>query len=285
MRRDVRLGFGVGGILLAVIIVAVLVVHRNHNKPVAFDTSGKAAGPTDSSGGLDVTAPTDSGKAPEPAAPPAPVKPVDAKGQPDVQDQWAALFASSTSPAKSQLGRHERPQPVSDSPSTASPASEPKADADSTPAEVSAKPERAAPASASGARTHTVRAGETLSSIAKTVYGESRQYKAILAANPGLNPSKMRPGTVIQLPPASSKARESSKQSDAASGGVTAVSDSKTYVVQSGDSLYKITRKLYGAGDNQEKLYEINKQVIGSDSTRLKPGMVLKLPAPPTSQQ
>jgi LysM repeat protein len=51
---------------------------------------------------------------------------------------------------------------------------------------------------AARARTHTVAARETLAAIA-------RNYKvsltALLAANPGLNPKKMRVGQVINLPP------------------------------------------------------------------------------------
>ena len=36
--RDVRMGFAVGGVLLAVLIVAFLAIHRNqNNKTVAFD--------------------------------------------------------------------------------------------------------------------------------------------------------------------------------------------------------------------------------------------------------
>ena len=296
MRKDVRLGFGVGGVLLAVIIVAVLVLHRNQNKPVAFDGSGKTAAATDTSGGIDVNAPSagDSSKnSDQQASPVPPPKQPDAKAQPDggsVKDQWDALFASSTSPVNSQLGKHNRQPidasaPATDSPATDSPAAEPRSNATNPKdsARIIADPP-AVPTSKT--RTHTVRAGETLSSIAKAVYGEARQYKAILAANPGLDPAKLRPGTVIQLPAASAKpAKESSKAGEAASGGVTVVSDSKTYVVKSGDSLYKITRKLYGTSENQEKLYEINKTLIGPDSTRLKPGMVLKLPTAPTAQQ
>ena len=60
--------------------------------------------------------------------------------------------------------------------------------------------------------------------------------------------------------------------------------DGKTYTVQKDDNLYKITRKLYGNGERQDELYTLNKQTIGPDSTKLKPGMVLKLPASPAAQ-
>src|SRR5258708_1473823 len=48
MRKDVRMGFGVGGVLLAVIIASVLIIHRNKNsnKAGAFDPGKTAVAPT-----------------------------------------------------------------------------------------------------------------------------------------------------------------------------------------------------------------------------------------------
>jgi nucleoid-associated protein YgaU len=139
----------------------------------------------------------------------------------------------------------------------------------------------AAVSSNSASRTHRVAAGETFVSIARMVYGDGRYYQAIADANPTLSPEKLKPGVVIQLPP-ESKVKQSSKSarpaSPATSAGPALSSDGKTYTVQKDDSLYKIARKLYGKGEKSDELYELNKQVIGPDSTRLKIGMVLKLP-------
>ena len=55
------------------------------------------------------------------------------------------------------------------------------------------------PASLTG-RTYTVQAGETFSSIAGSVYGNSRYYPHIMRANPSLDPTRLRAGTVINLP-------------------------------------------------------------------------------------
>ncbi len=49
----------------------------------------------------------------------------------------------------------------------------------------------------SASRTHTVKSGETPSLIARK-YGVS--VKALMAANPGLNPSKMKVGSVVRIP-------------------------------------------------------------------------------------
>jgi nucleoid-associated protein YgaU len=280
MRRDVKMGFGVGGVLLAVIIVAVLVVHRNQNKRVSFDTDGKPAQSTPDQG-IDV-APSDPSKPADPPSQTAPdlTKTTDHKDQHPADDKWDALFASTTSDPKPQL-RKSSPNRQQESPSSAKDSSEDNASSgsdNSTPLSSS---------SATGtARTHTVKSGETLSAIAMTAYGDSRQYKAILAANPGVDPAKLRPGTVLKIPPLS-KEKSSAKESTSAgsSSAAPAASGDKTYIVQKDDSLYRITRKLYGTGERQEELYVLNKQVIGNDSTKLKPGMVLKLPAPPSVKQ
>jgi LysM repeat protein len=63
-----------------------------------------------------------------------------------------------------------------------------------TPASTRARPQ---PAPAAKPRTHTVRAGETLASIARNA-GVS--LAAIQAANPGINPRKMSVGQTVKLP-------------------------------------------------------------------------------------
>ena len=57
MRKDVRMGFGVGGVLLAVIIASVLIIHRNksNNKAVAFDPGKTAVAPTNDATAPDAT--------------------------------------------------------------------------------------------------------------------------------------------------------------------------------------------------------------------------------------
>ncbi len=57
------------------------------------------------------------------------------------------------------------------------------------------------PAPMLGGGTHTVRGGESLSTIARRVYGDANLWPRIAAANPQIaNPSSIRPGQVIQLP-------------------------------------------------------------------------------------
>lgn len=47
---------------------------------------------------------------------------------------------------------------------------------------------------------YVVQQGDTLTAIAKRVYGDPNKVKAIVAANPGLDPNKIKVGQKIVLP-------------------------------------------------------------------------------------
>lgn len=145
----------------------------------------------------------------------------------------------------------------------------------------------------SNASVHKVQAGETFSSIAKSVYGDARYYKEIAKANPNVNPSRLRPGTSLRLPDKSSFKSSGSNTSGGASatasthkpasaGNVPAIDSKSEYRVQSTDSLYKISMKLYHTPNRVDEIYQLNKDRIGADPAKLKLNMVLKLPEPPT---
>jgi nucleoid-associated protein YgaU len=61
--------------------------------------------------------------------------------------------------------------------------------------------EGAAVAAPAGPRTYTVQAGDTLADIAVLFYGAPEAWRQITAANPGLDPAKLAPGTVLVIPP------------------------------------------------------------------------------------
>jgi nucleoid-associated protein YgaU len=134
---------------------------------------------------------------------------------------------------------------------------------------------------ASTPRTHRVASGESPYSISQLVYGSGKYYKKILAANPGIDPRHLKIGQILVIPELS----DADKPASAAAGASPAatVDPGTAYTVVSGDSLQSISRKLYGNTSMSDKLYEMNKALIGPDENVLKIGWVLILPKPPTA--
>jgi LysM repeat protein len=95
----------------------------------------------------------------------------------DEVDKWHAYYASQTVAVKTNLP--PAPNSLSTQPAATAVASQPAA--------ANPKP-----------RTHSVAAGETLAGIARK---SGVNLNALLAANQGLNPKKLRVGQVINLPP------------------------------------------------------------------------------------
>jgi nucleoid-associated protein YgaU len=52
----------------------------------------------------------------------------------------------------------------------------------------------------------------------------------------------------------------------------------ETYEVQSGDTLLSIAEQFYGDTAQWRRIYDTNKDVVGSDPDKLKIGMKLKIP-------
>jgi nucleoid-associated protein YgaU len=132
----------------------------------------------------------------------------------------------------------------------------------------------------SGARLYTIKPGQTLSLIAASIYGNSRFYVAIKRANPNLDANHLKPGQTITLPDISDVKPGPAHETTASAVETTSgASTGNTYTVQSGDTLYRIAKKLYGSPKQADAIYELNKSSIGADEGRLKLGMVLQLPA------
>ncbi|HEX4054380.1 MAG TPA: LysM domain-containing protein [Tepidisphaeraceae bacterium] len=137
------------------------------------------------------------------------------------------------------------------------------------------------PVASSGPRTHRVAAGESPYSISQTVYGNSKYYKKILAANPGIDPHRLKIGQILVIPDLTDSERNPTAAAGAADPS-TSVDSSSAYKVVPGDTLEGISRKLYGSSAMIDAIYQANKSLIGSSEDVLKVGWVLKLPKAPT---
>jgi LysM repeat protein len=120
--------------------------------------------------------------------------------------------------------------------------------------------------SASSTSEYTVVAGDTLGKIAKA-HGVS--LKALEAANPGVDPKKLKPNKTKLVIPASTGGTVAPMTTD-----TTTVQDTgeQTYTVKSGDNLSKIARQ-YGVS---VKAIQIENNLI---TTRITVGKKLKIPA------
>ncbi len=131
------------------------------------------------------------------------------------------------------------------------------------------------------AGTYTIAAGDTFSSIAAKLYGNRNLYHVIEKANPTVDSRKLKIGQKINVPAAPTVATVSESVNDTRT--ITGTIDTtKQYRVQPGDTLHKISQKLYGKTKFWAAIYDLNKDSIGPDAGRIKIGMVLNLPQVPT---
>ena len=59
---------------------------------------------------------------------------------------------------------------------------------------------------------------------------------------------------------------------------MTQATPGSNYTVQPGDSLFSIAQQVYGDGNQSQRIYDANKQVIGNDPNLIRPGEVLFIP-------
>jgi len=96
------------------------------------------------------------------------------------------------------------------------------------------------------------------------------QTSTVVSAVPAASP---------QRPPLASPAASPSTALAAATPtAVAADVPGETYEVQSGDTMLSIADQFYGDNTQWRRIYDANKDVVGSDPDKLKIGMKLKIP-------
>jgi nucleoid-associated protein YgaU len=273
MRKDAKIGFAIGGVLLAVLTVYVLVV-PSHRKSHGVVTLAVPPGTGDTSVSIPPVASTDTVNNAD--------KPVDTKPAVARNDgvNWEKILGgTSDAPTLKTTTPTQADSAAGDAPAVATNTQAASNSGDMplvavTP--IAPTPTVSTPSTQpAGARLYTIKPGQTLSIIAAEIYGNSRFYVAIKRANPDLDPKHLKPGMRITLPDISDV--KPGEHEVLAVG----VSTGKTYKVQSGDTLYRISKNLYGSPKQAEAIYELNKDSIGADKARLRLGMVLRLPTAP----
>lgn len=120
--------------------------------------------------------------------------------------------------------------------------------------------------------TYTVVSGDTLWKIAAKFYGNGELWTKIFADNAEVirDANKIYVGQVITIYLSEKHVSESLQQ--------TQTTEGEVYVVQSGDSLWKIAARFYGSGRQWRKIYEANKEVL-PDPGMIHRGLQLVIPA------
>lgn len=163
-------------------------------------------------------------------------------------------------------------------PSAPAPATTPSITPPSTPTApaLSVKP-TVAPSAAPGTTKYTIKSGDTLSTIAGEFYKDTRKWSVIAKANPGIDPSKLKVGQVINVPTDGAVARQATTVPERAS--ASSRPTGNTHTVATGETLSAIAERYLGSKGAWKRLYDANKDAIGSDPAKLKVGTKLVIPA------
>lgn len=132
---------------------------------------------------------------------------------------------------------------------------------------------------APGEKSHTIAAGESLSSICAKYYGDRSLVKDLAKYNNLSNPDIVRSGDALRIPTiqtlagpsAIAKAQATNTEKPAKTAAP------KSYTIQGGDTLSTIAAKLMGSAGQWEALYEFNKDVLEDPETIIA-GTVIKIP-------
>jgi len=178
-------------------------------------------------------------------------------------------------PARSDM-QQNKPQAEQSEASDANAADDPDTPANAQPAEPASKPRRPATTE------YTIQSGDTFSSIAKQLYGDEKKWTAIAQANPLVDPARLKVGQTIRLPDLEAYAKQRDEQLEAIKQAVSkpAGGEAKTVVVQPGDTLSHIARRVYGNGNLWSVIFQANQNQMATPD-KLQVGMKLVVPPKP----
>ena len=115
---------------------------------------------------------------------------------------------------------------------------------------------------------YVIASGDTLGSIA---HRNGLSLKALLEANPGINPKKLKVGQKVQLPAGAAPVASAASPGAASADMAAATGDTTTYTVKTGDTLSKIAKANH---TSFKKIMALN----DLKTTSIKVGQKLKLP-------
>lgn len=141
--------------------------------------------------------------------------------------------------------------------------------------------------------TYVVQANDNYWSISTALYGTGVYYQALAKANPKKREDSLKAGDVILAPTTSELATrypdlcpntaprgvpESRPRMASTPSVPSGQGGGRAYVVQPGDNIYEVARQELGKASRWREIYDLNKDVVGTQSLELTPGTRLLLP-------
>ena len=129
--------------------------------------------------------------------------------------------------------------------------------------------------------THRIQLGDTFSSLAVAYYGSAKYAGFLMNSNPQItDPKRLAVGTIVKIPPRPSDDVLSAPKSADVRGTPAGepAGERRTYRVRPGDSFYAIAKNVLGDASRWKELFELNKDLVNGDPTRLQVDQVLVLP-------
>lgn len=125
---------------------------------------------------------------------------------------------------------------------------------------------------------YTITAGDSLWKIAEKYYGSGSYWERIFKDNAATisNPEKIYVGQVIVINLSQNDTAISDTPASDSGSGTSAIVGN-TYMVQSGDTLWKIANKVYGRGWLWREIYKANADII-ADPGHIYEGQIIKIP-------
>lgn len=121
---------------------------------------------------------------------------------------------------------------------------------------------------------HLVESGESLWQIAQDYYGDPLLYPALAAANNLDSQAKLRVGQVIELPVLQVASQDQTSQDKQLSSSTFSVE----YEVAPDDCLWSIAQAELGDPYRWPEIYQLNRNLIGSNPDLILPKQKLQLP-------
>lgn len=128
---------------------------------------------------------------------------------------------------------------------------------------------------------YEIQPGDSFSSISKKFFGTEAHWQTIAKANPNMKPEALRVGKKITIPDAPAKVKFDSTKQTVKKGEREVFDGGKSYIVQSGDSLWTIASKNYKNNEVAmmiKKIVALNPDKLKNENTTLKVGWKLVLP-------